>query len=888
MATVAFVAAAAAIPGLGPVAAAAVSAAAAVAGGYVDSLLLNELFPPDDVHGPRIDDAAIQRASEATPAVRNMGPTVRHEGQLLWVSDLIETQTQQSTGGKGGGGGSFIEYQYFAHAQVGVCRNQVSRFLKIWADGKLIYNVAPDFDVQGDTTLSCTPHSTEVAKWNGATFQYDQFFTYYLDIKSPNGGVDLRGLVSGKDVIVSGWANAVNNGTFRVHRTKANSDGSTEVRILLGDETVTTTGIAEIPGVAVSLFQSKPAFSPKTMDAIHFYDGSDSQLPDPIVESIEGVGNVPAYRGRAIVVFEKLALQDYGNRLPNLHFLVEVDGVLTLGDAIARVLTWAGLEPDEYEVSTLTESFPGFLVRGAQAPLSMLSVIMAGYDVVARQSGGRLEFYKRSAAPTYVVNENDLAAEPVGGGGGAPRNVRKEHAKEGNIPREVNVRFQDPERDYQTGGRRWRRIHGRGSSVSTLDLSNLVLDAADATCLAKRGLWTAAANARLLSFHLGPKYVDVTEGQLLTVPDGSSTWSALTRTVDRGENSLVEIAALSEEAQTLTQSCAADTPGGIPAPAELGSGTLSTQAHPPEIDFEVLDLPPLRDEHVTQPGVYVFATPADSGQNFQAATLYQSVDGGTKYEPVLRIVDAATMGYSTDALASAVHHYWDRGSTLNVSLTNGSLSSVTEVQCLNGANRALIGGEIIGFVNATLEADGTYTLDTLLRGLRGTEDATTHSAGEFFVHLNAPGVYFLPQNAASIGRKSYFRCAAPGATVSLLTTKAVTPAALNMTPFAPTHVSGARDASNDLAMTFRPRTRYITGAFQRAPLSERLDQWDVDVDDPGPSPLPVRNFLPVVPAQEYSAAEQTSDGYTPGDPVTVDVYARSEFVGRGKKATKTV
>ncbi len=53
------------------------------------------------------------------------------------------------------------------------------------------------------------------------------------------------------------------------------------------------------------------------------YKGTDSQLPDSIIESFEGVSNTPAYRNLAYVVFEDLALAPFGNRIPNFEFEVK-------------------------------------------------------------------------------------------------------------------------------------------------------------------------------------------------------------------------------------------------------------------------------------------------------------------------------------------------------------------------------------------------------------------------------------------------------------------------------------------------------------------------------------------------------------------------------------
>ena len=52
------------------------------------------------------------------------------------------------------------------------------------------------------------------------------------------------------------------------------------------------------------------------------YTGSDTQLPDSLIEAKEGAGNAPAYRGLAYIVFERMALADFGNRIPQLSFEV--------------------------------------------------------------------------------------------------------------------------------------------------------------------------------------------------------------------------------------------------------------------------------------------------------------------------------------------------------------------------------------------------------------------------------------------------------------------------------------------------------------------------------------------------------------------------------------
>jgi hypothetical protein len=66
------------------------------------------------------------------------------------------------------------------------------------------------------------------------------------------------------------------------------------------------------------------------------YKGTETQTPDTLIESIKGVGNVPAYRGIAYVVIEDFPLADYGNRIPNFTFEVK-KSALTPDDAYEPV-----------------------------------------------------------------------------------------------------------------------------------------------------------------------------------------------------------------------------------------------------------------------------------------------------------------------------------------------------------------------------------------------------------------------------------------------------------------------------------------------------------------------------------------------------------------------
>jgi len=60
----------------------------------------------------------------------------------------------------------------------------------------------------------------------------------------------------------------------------------------------------------------------QTRFTLRIYDGSERQQADALIVAKEGADNAPAYRGLAYVVFERMPLADFGNRIPQLSFEV--------------------------------------------------------------------------------------------------------------------------------------------------------------------------------------------------------------------------------------------------------------------------------------------------------------------------------------------------------------------------------------------------------------------------------------------------------------------------------------------------------------------------------------------------------------------------------------
>ena len=94
------------------------------------------------------------------------------------------------------------------------------------------------------------------------------------------------------------------------------------------------------------------------------YRGTKDQLPDPVMEAVEGAGQVPAYRGTAYVVFENLELSRFGNRVPQFSFDVlrpeQVDSG-TYAQDLGQLVQGVALMPGtgEYALAAETVQYSG-------------------------------------------------------------------------------------------------------------------------------------------------------------------------------------------------------------------------------------------------------------------------------------------------------------------------------------------------------------------------------------------------------------------------------------------------------------------------------------------------------------------------------------------------
>lgn len=699
----------AAIPGIGLLG----RIGGAVGGAYIDSKWIAPLRGDSEkrMKPYELADIAPQQASEGAPLPFCLGPRCRTSGVVLWEG---ETQAQGDLApSKGSAGAQNSQPNVRFYKSIAIAyhydeRIRIESVDKILADGKTIYSADGPVSISSN---SLQAYRREWKRWSEAAGTH-VVFEAWLEVVSPSGGPDLQVLESGVEATITGFTNAANNGTFECLGVDTDEATGEQRARFRNPAAVTNTESGNMS--ARSVAQVLPESRGRFYDSITFYTGSPTQEPDPIIEEAEGVGSVPAFRGFAYCVIERLRLDEFGGRLPQLTFLVRESSTRSVASAMAALCERAGLRYPAYDVAGVTGQLTGLVLSGPAQGGSTLAPLLIAYDLVAREEAGRLVFRHRSAMTVH----SDIAESELGTNRTGPA-VDEADADDMEIPRELRLYYLDAANDLQEGKQSAFYQGPNASDVEEIRLG-LVMSAQDAARRAHELLWGRVANARRIVTTLPPSRLYVREGDL--IPYRGDNWIVLDRTLRADWTTEIECAL---EWTGTDWSAARATP----APENTVTQTL-----PPAHRLFVCDIAPLRDNEGR--GKYWGHVVLDPAVKDHGAKLMRGqTAAGVNAEQQIGIESVA--GWTDTALGTASFEFPDLGSTVEVTLLNGTLESVTMADVATGSNWAMIGGEIVGFTTATLIGTRRYRLSGFLRGRRGTEQwVGRHAAGEEFLLLH--------------------------------------------------------------------------------------------------------------------------------------------------------
>lgn len=579
------------------------------------------------------------------------------------------------------------------------------------------------------------------------------------------------------------------------------------------------------------------------LSAFRVHRGGEDQAVDPLIASAQGVAMTPAHRGMAYVLFEDLALADYGNRIPSLTFEVVADagpvsvGVIAVdlsdgalgGEGLPQVAGFAASGGDVREAIAALSEVHGLALQGDADGLRLAAaggVASAHVDgaMLARRVNGRaMDAVERSAA----------AAETV--------------------PVALSLRHYDGARDYQAGVQRVMRP-GPGRVERGVELP-AVLEAGAARALAGARLQAGWAGRATMTLRCDWSALALAAGAAVSVDDAPGLW----RIEEREWEGMAVRLALRR------------VPGAGPGmPGAASSGAIVRQVDAPHgaTHLALAELPPLREGLATAP---LIVAAASGGAGWRSAALFV-MSGTGEAVPIGPSAPRAVMGVAETALPVGSATLVDGRHVLTVALLadDMDLFPADEAGLAQGRNLCLVGRELIQFAGVEALGAGRYRLSGLRRGLRGTEWAmAAHEPGEAFLLVEEDRLV-EPLTAlggqGEIGAMVEVRAVGRGDAVPVAA--ALTIGGEAVMPPSPVHLTGQTTAEGwAFGWTRRSRNGWRWASGGDVPLGEESERYAVTVLQGG---VVVRSAESATPQWQYDAAMIAADGMA-GQAVTLEV-----------------
>ena len=623
-------------------------------------------------------------------------------------------------------------------------------------------------------------------------------------------------------------------------------------------------------------------------DSIEIYNGTATQNPDPTIESFEGAGQVPANRGIAYVVVKDLQLADWGNRLPNFNFQVKRTSDNTLATAMDLIFRRSGWDPSFYDLSLLSplDKVWGYSLNGPQNVIRVIEPLMTAFNIGAREANGVIQFYARRGTSTQTLEPLEMAAHDPGSDVSQYLSVSDDSGRK--LPDVFNVTFLDKTFDYQQSAVKEQRSETINNVVQSLDLP-FVMHPGQARAVAAYQLWQAWIERQSCEFSVSPRYLDIQEGDLITVPAGGEFYRIRITEINMGWNFIMQVKGAVEQNQSMSA-----TPLGAPT----GTPTTNTPLRPAtDIRFYLLNLPPLEDDQVKSPGFYYSVSLVHASETWIGATVYVSTDN-VNFAEMGEVVNESITGEAISVLSSGPISVKDTTNTVDILLEGGSLESNSTAEVLLGANHALIGDEIVAFETATLIATNTYRLSNLYRGRRDTSSPLQlggHAMNEKFILLEDTSLNFQDQTFAELNTLRYYKVVPAYGNVAAYPSQSFTSTGETLKMFRPSNLrrNTTLASSPDIGIDWDRRSRYVSSVLNGVtnPLEEIQERYDYEIYEEDTTTLRRAGTITVLNQSHfvYTAAMQTADGRTTtGAPIFVKVWQLSDTVGRGNLCSATI
>lgn len=553
-------------------------------------------------------------------------------------------------------------------------------------------------------------------------------------------------------------------------------------------------------------------------------------------------------------------------------------GDTLLFEALRGLLARAGYAIDEYDVSTsLNQVLHGYATADVSSTRAHLETLRP-FGLYEASCSDKLYIRPRATTPVGTVDWADLGASDSAGEPQDPFAIKA--GNESEVPAQIAVRYRNVSADWNIGTEFSDRLISSQVSTQVIEMPFGLLPA-QAKAIADTMLMDVLAGLGRATLSVpGRKYAKYQPGDVLETTDPQG------RTYRFRILSIQDMLFMQQWEVVLDDAAALES-SGITYEGYVPS---TEPARVAPTDFEVMAIRPLRDADVEHSGPYVAITPAkDSEDDEWPGAVFVRARLSEAFEQEFTSGNACVMGTCLTTLGdfSGTSAQVQRTGKLRVRV-RGELSSANFYDFFQNrtVNAALVGNEPIRFMTAEFIAnDGqfkVYDLFNFLRGQLGMEDQIAgHVSSERFVLLNN-SVRRMVNETTDIGQEQQVKAVTLNFLLDDVADEDFTDDGMALRPLSPVWLL-ADPSGGDLALTWSRRSRRVarftdTGCF--TPLGELVEAYRVKVFD-DPDADPVRTTVVNTPAWTYAGADIASDGFLPGDPITITVQQLSDQVGEG-------
>lgn len=547
-----------------------------------------------------------------------------------------------------------------------------------------------------------------------------------------------------------------------------------------------------------------------------------------------------------------------GNVWAKGHWVNGKLGSAFVDDAITEIANRCGIASEKLETNNARQVLDGFVINNSNSAEKLIEYLQAAFLIDRIETSSKIKFQIKGKEKLIELSESDFAEME---NFSEYKISEKAYSK---IPTEIIFNYISKENSFLVSNQKSRIENSAYDTKLELSLP-VVMNDITALNTAITSLSEEHARNRIINFTLPSQKAEIEVGDVTKFPDGKKYKVQIVK-----------------ETEGRLEISATEYFENIYNVFDLGdfqNSNIDVLSKDDGNVLELLDIPTIEGDASDKPNLKIAL--AATEENFKGASIYYKLDSESEYKTLTNIEKQSIMGNLITELSSVTVGELDETNEPEVQLIYGELSSITESEFAQNKNLALLGDEIISFKNATLLEEGKYRIDTIKRGLFGTEQfINTHTQTDRFILLD-DNITNIELPTSAINQTFDVKAVNYGHELISADEIEIDFAANNLKPLSPLNLEGEVQPNNDIIINWQRRTRqnsYISVLYVELPLAETEEKYVLEVLDGTDI---AREVVIYTPEFTYTESMQLTDFGTLQTSYIIRVSQVSARVGKG-------